>query len=126
MGMMGYTTFGVLSGKYDTGRPDTARLDRDSISERDMSVAREVHAVAGELGATSAQVALAWTRRRRGVLPILGARSEAQIRDNLGCLDVDLPDELAKRLEDATGFAAGFPSDFIEQTAPWVLGAAAL
>jgi aryl-alcohol dehydrogenase-like predicted oxidoreductase len=82
--------------------------------------------VADEIGATSAQVALAWTRRRKGVLPILGARSEAQIRDNLGCLQINLTDEQAETLEAATGFQRGFPADFISQTTPWVLGAAAV
>jgi hypothetical protein len=30
------------------------------------------------------------------------------------------------RLEAATQFSPGFPTDFIAQTRPWVLGAAAL
>jgi aryl-alcohol dehydrogenase-like predicted oxidoreductase len=118
---------GVLSGKYTAGAPgDRARLSRDSISERDLAVARAVQDAAAELGVTPAQVALAWTRRRDGVLPIIGARTAEQLRDNLGCTDVALPPELVTRLEAATGFSLGFPADFIAQTEPWVLGAAAL
>src|SRR5690348_13084737 len=80
---------GVLSGKYSAGQPDTAaRLSRDAISERDLGVARVVQEVATELGVTAAQVALAWTRQRDGVLPIIGARSVDQLRDNLGCTAV--------------------------------------
>lgn len=118
---------GVLSGKYNAGRPDgSARLAPNAVGDHDLEVARAVEEVAGELGVTPAQVALAWTRRRSGVLPIIGARSAEQLRDNLGCLDVTLPPELVLRLEEATGFSLGFPADFIAQTEPWVLGAAAL
>ncbi|GAA2195697.1 aldo/keto reductase [Micromonospora lupini] len=118
---------GLLSGKYGTAAPgEKTRLNRDAISDRDLGVARVVQDVAGELGVTPAQVALAWTRRRNGVLPILGARTLDQLRDNLGCTAVTLPPELVTRLEAATGFDLGFPADFIAQTTPWVLGAAAL
>ncbi|MFG1909519.1 aldo/keto reductase [Kribbella sp. NPDC048928] len=117
---------GVLSGKYGAGQPERARLQRDAIDARDLAVAQAVQEVAGELGATPAQVALAWVRRRNGVLPILGARTVGQLQDNLGCLDLTLPEESVERLESATGFEPGFPADFINQTTPWVLGAAAL
>jgi aryl-alcohol dehydrogenase-like predicted oxidoreductase len=118
---------GVLSGKYDAGPPEQkTRLSRDSIGDRDLGVARVVREVADELSVTPAQVALAWTRERAGVLPIIGARTVDQVRDNLGCTAVTLAPELVTRLESATGFVPGFPADFIAQTEPWVLGAAAL
>ncbi|WIN00442.1 aldo/keto reductase [Actinoplanes oblitus] len=118
---------GVLSGKYGAAEPaGTTRLSRDAIDERDLAVARVVGEVAAELGVTPAQVALAWAGRRAGVLPIVGARTVDQLRDNLGCTAVTLPPELVTRLEAATGFGLGFPADFIAQTTPWVLGAAAL
>ena len=118
---------GVLSGKYSAGPPaGTTRLRRDTISDRDLGISRVVQEVAGELGVTPAQVALAWTRQREGVLPIIGARTADQLQDNLGCTAVTLPPQLALRLETATGFSPGFPADFIAQTRAWVLGAAAL
>jgi aryl-alcohol dehydrogenase-like predicted oxidoreductase len=117
---------GVLSGKYGAGQPERARLQRAAIDARDLAVAQTVQEVAGELGASPAQVALAWVRRRTGVLPIIGARTVGQLQDNLGCLDLTLPDASADRLETATAFTPGFPDDFINQTTPWVLGAAAL
>ncbi|WP_433050597.1 aldo/keto reductase [Dactylosporangium sp. CS-033363] len=120
---------GILSGKYDNSAAVNAaakaRLDRASISEHDLAVARAVRTIADELGATPAQVALAWTRRRARVLPMLGARTVDQLRDNLGCLDIALTPEQAEKLEAATEFKAGFPTDFINQTEQWVLGAAA-
>ena len=57
---------------------------------------------------------------------MLGARTVDQLQDNLGSLDLTLPDEAATRLEAATNFTLGFPTDFITQTTPWVLGTAAL
>ena len=118
---------GVLSGKYNAAAPaGSTRLSQAAISDRDLGVARAVQEVAGELDVTPAQVALAWTRRRTGVLPIIGARTLGQLRDNLACTEVTLPPELAARLETATGFSLGFPADFIAQTTPWVLGTAAL
>ena len=118
---------GVLSGKYNAG-PATGqtRLNRDTISDADLRVAQVVQEVADELGVTPAHVALAWTRRRTNVHPIIGARTADQVRDNLRCLTVTLPPDSIARLEAATAFTAGFPSDFIAQTEPWVLGAAAL
>ncbi|GAA1598501.1 aldo/keto reductase [Kribbella karoonensis] len=117
---------GVLSGKYTAGQPSRARLQRDNLTEHDLSVATVVQEVADELGATPAQVALAWVRQHADVLPLIGARTVAQLDDNLACLDLTLPPEALSRLEAATGFTAGFPSDFITQNTPWVLGAAAL
>lgn len=109
---------GVLSGKYARPGTEPARLAADSISEHDHTVAAAVAEVAAELGATPAQVAIAWTRRRsRAVHPILGARRLDQLVDNLGALDVDLPDEAAERLAAATGFQLGFPTDFVASIA---------
>ncbi|MEV0839771.1 aldo/keto reductase [Actinocatenispora sera] len=119
---------GVLSGKYaSAGAPGPTRLDPGSIDPHDRAIARVVQAVADEIGATAAQVALAWTRvRSPAVLPMIGARTVAQLVDNLGCLEVSLEPEQVRRLEAATGFAPGFPTEFIEQTTPWVFGAAAI
>ena len=115
---------GVLSGKYTSGTTDApSRLDPGQIGEHDLKVAKAVRTVADELGVTSSQVALAWVRSRsRAVHPIIGARTVEQLTDNLGTLDVDLHDEAARRLEDATGFSPTFPSSFIAQTSPWVFG----
>jgi aldo/keto reductase family protein len=46
--------------------------------------------------------------------PIVGARSEAQLRDNLGALEVELPEEAIERLSAAGGFDVGFPRSFLE------------
>lgn len=118
---------GVLSGKFTDGSaaPGT-RISAASVSEHDHAVARAVQEVAGELGLTSSQVAIAWTvARSRAVVPIIGARTVEQLRDNLGAAGVVLPQEAVERLESVTGFTAGFPNDFIAQTGGWVFGEAA-
>jgi aryl-alcohol dehydrogenase-like predicted oxidoreductase len=68
-------------------------------------------------------VAIAWTRARsRLVHPILGARTAQQLKDNLGALDVTLPDDALRRLEAAVEFTVGFPGDFIADASRWVFG----
>ncbi|MEV5744881.1 aldo/keto reductase [Microbispora rosea] len=126
---------GVLSGKYtlppvhtpQDGAVPTGRLKAESLSARDHAVARAVQEAADDLGATPAQVAIAWTMSRSpAVHPIVGARSADQLRDNLAAAGLALPPEVRTRLEHATEFTLGFPGDFIAQTSPWVFGAAAL
>jgi aryl-alcohol dehydrogenase-like predicted oxidoreductase len=75
-----------------------------------------VREVAADLGATPAQVAIAWTRAKsRTVHPIIGASTVDQLTDNLAAVDVVLPPEAVLRLDSATDFAAGFPTEFLEQ-----------
>ncbi|WP_328392462.1 aldo/keto reductase [Nocardia sp. NBC_00416] len=115
---------GVLSGKYTSAASDAPRrLDPGQISAHDLDVAKVVQLVADELGATPSQVALAWVRSRsRNVHPIIGARTVEQLTDNLATLDLDLPAEAARRLDESTGFGPTFPTSFIAQTSPWVFG----
>jgi aryl-alcohol dehydrogenase-like predicted oxidoreductase len=118
---------GVLSGKFTrpAGPGTGTRITADSISPHDLAVAQVVDDVAGELGVTSSQVAIAWTRNRsRAVHPIIGARTTEQLKDNLRAIDVILPGEAISRLEEVTGFTPGFPTDFITQTSGWVFGEA--
>ena len=62
-------------------------------------------AVAGRLGATPMQVALAWLLRRApNILPIPGTSSVAHLRENLSAGKLDLPAEaLAALASVATG-----------------------
>ena len=116
---------GVLSGKFTRpGAPQAdARLASESLGVRECGAARAVQEVADEVGASPAQVAIAWTRARsRAVHPILGASTAEQLEDNLGALDVTLPQDALRRLEAAVEFTVGFPGDFIGDTSPWVFG----
>jgi aryl-alcohol dehydrogenase-like predicted oxidoreductase len=118
---------GILSGKFSRpDRPDAAtRVDGASLTDHDHAVAGAVQEVADQLRATPSQVAIAWTMARsENVHPIVGARRLEQLSDNLGAADLRLPADAVDRLEQATGFAAGFPRQFIADTTAWVFGAA--
>src|SRR5512141_269163 len=114
---------GVLTGEYKSpkDRPAGARYTKDEtwaksvVTERSVRIAEAVTQVATETGRTASQVALAWVRQQPfGVMvPLIGATTVAQLRDNLGCLDATLgPDQLA-RLDEASNIELGFPHDFL-------------
>jgi len=111
---------GVLTGKYTRG-PTTSPADsrrapanQARLTERNLRIAREVDRVADELGATSAQVAVAWLRQRdRRVIPILGARNLEQFRDVLGSLEVGLAAEQVARLGEVSRIELGFPYELL-------------
>ncbi len=104
---------GALTGKYLEEGDEPRRYD--GVGEKTNEMAREVLAIADELGATPSQVAIAWVLAQPWpLLPIVGARTEAQLRDNLGALDVELPEEALERLSAVSGFQPGFPRDFLE------------
>ncbi len=118
---------GVLSGKFTRpgGAESGTRVAPESVSARDHAAARAVLGVADELGVTASQVAIAWIRARSGAIhPIIGARTVGQIEDNLGAIDVYLPEEAIQQLEAAVEFDVGFPTDFIAETSQAVYGEA--
>jgi aryl-alcohol dehydrogenase-like predicted oxidoreductase len=105
---------GALTGKYLVDDDDAAKR-YSGAGERVNTLAREVLAVVDELGATPAQVATAWVRHQPWrVVPIVGARTEAQLRENLAVLDIRLEEEHVERLSAASDFRRGFPRDFLE------------
>jgi aryl-alcohol dehydrogenase-like predicted oxidoreductase len=114
---------GLLTGKYlpdASGGPATDGRIAESASgrldARTERIVREVVAVAGEVGATPSQVSLAWILSRPGVvIPIVGVTSEEQMRDNLGCLDVELSADQLRRLDEASAVDLGFPYDFLRR-----------
>jgi aryl-alcohol dehydrogenase-like predicted oxidoreductase len=111
---------GILTGKYTRGPsalPEDSRraaANQARLTERNLQIAREVDRVADELGATSAQVAVAWVRQRgRWVIPILGVRTLEQLQELLGGLDLELPAEHLARLHDASRIELGFPYELL-------------
>lgn len=110
---------GVLSGKYSVGweTPDSKRVaaNRHRFSERNMRIAGEVKEVANELNRTPAQVAISWVMGRgpKGTIPIVGARTAAQLEESLGAADTVLGPELRARLDEVSKIELGFPHDFL-------------
>jgi aryl-alcohol dehydrogenase-like predicted oxidoreductase len=115
---------GWLTGKYaQQGQPDRAvdeagRLDDPAGSrfvrrdDRAVSIVAELARVARELDCQPVHVALNWLRRR-GVIPFFGARTAEQARENLRCLEVTLPDEHLRRLDQVSQIGLGYPHDFL-------------
>jgi aryl-alcohol dehydrogenase-like predicted oxidoreductase len=118
---------GILSGKFTHGdaAPAASRVATDTISERDLAIARGVQDVADDLGITPSQVAIAWTMARSSAVhPIVGARHLDQLVDNLGAVECQLDTESLRRLDETSAISLGFPHDFIRDTARLVYGAA--
>jgi aryl-alcohol dehydrogenase-like predicted oxidoreductase len=107
---------GALTGKYLTGgqgriKPESNR--RDANSER---ITREVMAVAERLGVTPGQVALQWTCQQGfECIPIVGATRLEQLQENLGMVDLVLPEEDLRRLDEASAIDLGFPGKFFRE-----------
>ncbi|MCU1487751.1 MAG: aldo/keto reductase [Actinomycetia bacterium] len=114
---------GVLSGKFLDGDAGATRVDASTISERDTAITRELVAVAQDLGCTPSQAAIAWVRQRSPrMVPILGAKTLAQLTDTLASLDVTIPDDAMARLDEASAIELGFPSDMIGRLDTFVHG----
>jgi aryl-alcohol dehydrogenase-like predicted oxidoreductase len=120
---------GVLSGKYNiqNNSKEQKRFGADNpmsgafVNQRNLSIATEVQTIAKEINKTPSQIALNWIRhqqqKNRVIIPILGARTEAQIKDNLGCLDFELSSDQLKRLDEKSKIQLGFPHDFMSEVA---------
>ncbi|WP_200829130.1 potassium channel beta subunit family protein [Arcanobacterium ihumii] len=95
---LGLTTWsplagGILTGKYLDGVPEGSRATlkgHDYLTEAASSSAdqvRELAKIAGDLGVTTAQLALAWIAANPHVSTvILGVSSVSQLHENLGAL----------------------------------------
>jgi aryl-alcohol dehydrogenase-like predicted oxidoreductase len=109
---------GILTGKYNKRNGDSeGRMGATGaeISERQLAIADVVCQVADEIGRPPSQVALAWIRAQNGVIiPIIGARKESQIKDNLACVDITLSPEHLQRLNEVSNIELGFPHDFLQ------------
>lgn len=115
---------GLLSGKFTRSAPSgPTRIRPEDATEQELRVAREVDTVADELGASSSQVALAWTMARHPYLhPIVGARHVEQLVDNLAAADLTLPDEAVRHLDEISPIDLGFPTAFIKSMGRFVYG----
>jgi aryl-alcohol dehydrogenase (NADP+) len=112
---------GFLSGKYSRGvaAQDTRRgLITGGPGEAQYVVIDALTAVAAEVGASPAAVALAWLRGRPGVAaPILGPRRIGHLDANLAALDVALGERQIAALDEASAPRLNYPHDLNRQTA---------
>jgi len=106
---------GILTGKYNKKRDEAGRAQiYKSISDEKLKIAAEVIKIAKEIGETPSQVALNWVRQQPGVIiPIIGAKTEKQLKDNLECLKFSLNDDQLNKLDEVSKVELGFPHEFL-------------
>lgn len=117
---------GVLTGKYHEDTTEPTRFNREQLRVRDQTrdIIEEVRKIADETGKSRAQVAINWVRQqqhRANIIPILGARTDAQLQDNLAVLDWELSADQLQRLDQVSHIDMGFPHDWHGN--PYVFGA---
>jgi aryl-alcohol dehydrogenase-like predicted oxidoreductase len=113
---------GFLSGKYrrDAAPPAGTRLERWKDrwarfdNPRNWRILDALDGVSAALGATPAQVALAWLLHKPTVSSVIfGARTLEQLDDNLAAAALVIPAEQLRQLDDASAFDLGYPYDFM-------------
>lgn len=109
---------GLLSGKVRRDRPPAegtrlATLDgpgRNFPREQLYAVLDVLDAIAAETGRSVSQVALNWVMHRPTVTTVvIGARTEAQLRDNLGAASFRLTPEQVARLDQVSARPLPYP-----------------
>ena len=98
---------GFLTGKYRTpadleGKPRAYRV-KEMMNDRGMRILQALDTVAGELGATPAQVALAWLMAQPGITaPIASATNLEQMADLVASTRLEISPELLETLDQAS------------------------
>lgn len=110
--------WGRLTGKIRRGQPlpqesrlhATAQFGPPVDEQRLYAIVDVLDAIADETGHTVPQVAIAWLLSRPTVSSvIIGARDEAQLRDNLGAVGWSLSADQLKRLDEVSVVMPPYP-----------------
>lgn len=119
---------GVLSGKYQRdqhGRHEAGRgaWATSALGDRAYDIIEELARIAKELNSTPSRVAIAWVQGRPGVAStIIGARTLAQLDDNLAAADLTLAPEHIAKLDALSKPKLNFPADFLANGAMFLHG----
>jgi aryl-alcohol dehydrogenase-like predicted oxidoreductase len=119
---IGITAYGVLSRGLISGhwsrersaaekgfRVMSPRFQGENL-ERNLALVEQLRAVAREIGASVAQVAIAWVAAQgNDIVPLIGARRRSQLAESLGALELELSSDQLARLAEAVppGAVAG-------------------
>lgn len=115
---------GLLSGKYgqkgDSADKPAGRLHESSrrakvLGEKNLGVAESLSALARDIGCSPSQLALAWIAQRSAtnLIPIVGARSVEQLKDNLGSIDIKLTKKQIEALDLLTALTPEYPQSLL-------------
>jgi aryl-alcohol dehydrogenase-like predicted oxidoreductase len=119
---------GVLSGKYKREQHGQHQAGRGAfalraLDDRAYDLIDELTRIARELETTPSRVAIAWVQQRPGVTAtIIGARTMAQLEDNLAAADVQLGAAHSARLDALSTPRLDFPAEFIANGGVYVHG----
>jgi aryl-alcohol dehydrogenase-like predicted oxidoreductase len=108
LGVISYFSLasGFLTGKYrseaDTAGSARGYRVKDMLNERGLRILGALDSVSRELGATPAQVSLAWLLARGVTAPIASATNVTQLHELLGALDLKLDEGLVTLLNEAS------------------------
>jgi aryl-alcohol dehydrogenase-like predicted oxidoreductase len=95
----------------DDFRSNNPRFTGENF-QRNLAVADEVKAVADEVGATPAQVAIAWLLTKgNDIVPIPGTKRVVRLEENVAADDVVLTEAQLTRLDELTPAAGGHHTD---------------
>jgi len=107
---------GLLSGKFDIGKPGPEGARRSSFDfppvdmPRATKVLEALRTVSAETGLSVARIALAWVLTRKFVTSvIIGAKNIDQLQDNLAATDVKLSPEHVAKLDEVSALPAEYP-----------------
>lgn len=120
---------GMLTGKYKAGEeprqgtrfaapgPFQRVWRARGLSERNHEIVGVVLEEARKLAVSPIALALAWNLARPSIVsPIIGPKSEQQLKDNLAALDVDLPQDAVERIDAVSEPHLPYPHDFMRMT----------
>jgi aryl-alcohol dehydrogenase-like predicted oxidoreductase len=100
----GVLSRGLLSGSTPSGRGDfRAYLPRFSGGNREQNdrLVERLRALARDKGVTGTQIAIAWVLAKSpSVVPLLGARTRAQLDESLDALEIELSPADIARIEE--------------------------
>jgi aryl-alcohol dehydrogenase-like predicted oxidoreductase len=115
LGVLGFSPLGggLLTGKYrrgGTGRAQSSisRFLHEENDSTTTNIVDAVESVARDLGTTPERVAIKWSMSK-GVIPIVGPRSVAQLASNLAAGELDIPTHQLDRLDEVSAPRLGYP-----------------
>lgn len=128
LGMVAWSPLGggLLTGKYrqgETGRKEGlgGQVFQQENSAQRTAILDTLTEVARELNVPNAEVAIAWVAAK-GILPIIGPRTVAQLKSNLASANLKLSNAHITRLDQVSALAPVFPYTLLEGARPLYTG----
>jgi aryl-alcohol dehydrogenase-like predicted oxidoreductase len=120
LGVAGWSPLGggLLTGKYRRGEEGRATTWKNLIHAEDTEqrgrILDALEAISRETDTNPGRVALAWVLAK-GIIPIIGPRTRAQVDDNLAATALSLSEDQVRRLDEVSAISVGYPHDFFHR-----------